>query len=171
MKEKLVPLYRKMAADGGNFHGMSVLQHTGSIGRFIKSIGAKTLLDFGCGRGDAYRSPDRVYREWGLHRPDVTLYDPSFKGINTLPAAGRQFDVVLCSDVLEHVPAEEVDAFVARLFSYAKLGVWASVCTRPAKKFFPDGTNLHVTLQPFSWWEEKFREHAGATAWVLVETP
>jgi len=80
---------------------------------------------------------------------------------------------VVCSDVLEHVPESEVNEFVQRLFSYEKRAVWASVCCRPAKKFFP-GTdvNLHVTVQPYQWWHDTFSEHAEeGKVWELVETP
>jgi len=169
--DSLTPQYRAMAADGGNFFGLSVLQHQKRIGQFIKDTNSKTLLDFGCGRGDAYRSPHKVYHQWGLSRKDVTLYDPAFNRDNALPTG--KFDMVICSDVLEHVPEDEVDAFVARLFSYAKRGVWASVCCRPAKKTFPDGTNLHVTVRPFEWWDEKFRNAMLDTGVIssLVETP
>jgi len=167
--DSLTPEYRKMAADGGNFHGLSVLQHQHYIGQFIKITNSKTLLDFGCGRGDAYRSPHKVHHQWGLSRKDVRLYDPAFKRDDMLPVG--KFDVVICSDVLEHIPEDEVEAFVTRLFSYTKRGVWASVCCRPAKKTFPDGTNLHVTVKPFEWWYDVFKKVAGLTPFQLVETP
>lgn len=127
------------------------------------------MLDFGCGRGDAYRSPHKVYHQWGFMRQNVTLYDPAFNRDNGLPHG--QFDLVVCSDVLEHIPEDEVDAFIGRLFGHAKRAVWASVCCRPAKKLFPDGTNLHVTIQSYEWWKEKFEQHAAGTRFELVETP
>lgn len=168
----LLPLYREMAETGTNFSGLSILQHAKQIGALIKLTKSATLLDFGSGRGDAYRSPHKVSHTWGLKRSAVTLYDPSFKGIDVLP--NRKFDMVVCSDVLEHVPEVDVDAFIGTLFNYAKLHVWASVCCRPAKKTFPTtGENLHITIQPLDWWREKF---VGASelfgpSFTLVETP
>jgi hypothetical protein len=81
---------------------------------------------------------------------------------------------VICSDVLEHVPEAEVPMFVERLFKRARKHVWASVCCRPAKKTFP-GTqvNLHVTLQPVSWWSAWFEDcsRMHGVPFTLVETP
>lgn len=172
--DSLVPEYRKMAKAGSdNFHGCSILQHADSISKMVRVLRVKTYLDFGCGRGDAYRSPHKLWHHLGLDRKNVTLFDPAFSRDNVLPPTGRKFDLVVCSDVLEHLPEGEVDAFIERLFSYARHGVWASVCCRPAKKFFSDGRNLHVTVKSFSWWFEKFEAAAKKhnVVFTLIETP
>lgn len=167
--DSMIPDYRELAKHADkNFQGISILNHVASIRRLLTDTDSHTMLDFGCGRGEAYKSPHKLYKHLGLPRHAVTLYDPAFMPTATLPKG--QFDLVVCSDVLEHIPEHEVDEFVARLFSYAKKAVWASVCCRPAKKCFPDGRNLHVTVQPFEWWEEKFSQQSGVD-FVLVETP
>lgn len=170
--DSLVPEYRKLAETAdGNFQGLSVLHHVKSIKALATSIGAQTMLDFGCGRGDAYRSPHKLHHQLGLPRSAVTLYDPAFRPSSTLPSG--TYDLVICSDVLEHIPEPEVDEFIDRLFQYARKGVWASVCCRPAKKVFPDsGANLHVCVKPYEWWDAKFQAHRVAPVqWTLVETP
>lgn len=168
--DSLIPLYREMAAGGQQFRGLSILQHRKQIGDLVREHKAKTLLDFGCGAGDAWRQPHRLHRELGLRWFDVTLHDPSFQEHHEKPHG--KFDGVLCSDVLEHVREADVDAFVANLFAHAKKFVWASVCCRPAKKTFPDGTtNLHVTIKPLQWWLDTFAEQCEGTPFVLVETP
>lgn len=166
----MIPDYRALAkvADG-NFGGLSILQHVKSIRTLLTETESHTMLDFGCGRGEAYKSPHKLYKQLGLPRHAVTLYDPAFMPTATLPKG--QFDLVICSDVLEHIPEHEVDEFVARLFSYAKKAVWASVCCRPAKKFFPDGRNLHVTVKPLAWWVEVFKRQNPEIHGVLMETP
>lgn len=167
--DSMIPDYRELAKHADkNFQGVSILNHVVSIRKLLTETDSHTMLDFGCGRGEAYKPPHKLYKQLGLPRHAVTLYDPAFMPTATLPKG--QFDLVVCSDVLEHVPEHEVDEFVARLFSYAKKAVWASVCCRPAKKFFPDGRNLHVTVKPFAWWEEKFGRQKGAD-FMLVETP
>lgn len=170
--DSLVPAYRQMAKEGSsNFNGMTVLNYVKSIKALAHSVGARTMLDFGCGRGDAYRSPTKLHHQLGMRRPEVTLYDPAFNVNSSLPKG--TYDLVVCSDVLEHIPEAEVDEFVIRLFAYARRAVWASVCCRPAKKFFPDGvTNLHVTVKPHQWWHDTFSQHARqGVVWELVETP
>jgi hypothetical protein len=154
MKNELVPLYREMAAEGGNFHGLSIVQYSEMIAKLIRLYGATSVLDYGCGRADAYRSPHMLWRQWGLKWNNVHLYDPAFEQYAVPP---RRADAVLSSDVLEHIPEEDVDRLIADLFLHARRFVWASVCCRPARKTFPGtDTNLHVTIRPFDWWHEKF---------------
>ena len=97
-----------------------------------------------------------------------SMYDPAFSSHDRLPRG--KFDAVLCSDVLEHVPFEETEEFVGRLFDYANKFVWASVCCRLAKKEFEDGLNMHVNVQPFWWWSAKFAKLSNGKSHVLVET-
>jgi SAM-dependent methyltransferase len=165
----LISLYRQMADDGTNFRGLSILQHRKQIAKLCREHQVRNLLDYGCGAGDAYRSPHKLHKEFGLRWFEVTLYDPAFIENADMPL-GR-FDGVLCSDVLEHVPEEDVDELIDALFHYARKFVWASVCCRQAKKTFPDGTNLHVTLRPIEWWRAAFERRAGEVPFVLVETP
>lgn len=170
----LIPFYREMASGGAQFRGLSLLQHKVQIGKLFKRHAVKTVLDFGAGAGDGYRSPNKVHHEWGLRRIDVTLYDPAFKQHDHPPPEGRMFDAVLCSDVLEHVPEEETLAFIENLFKHARKIVWASVCCRPARKSFPDGTNLHVCIKPWQWWDDTFAEVGRRypdVIYALVETP
>ena len=174
MTDDLIPLYREMAAGGAQFRGLSLLQSTKAIRKVVKEYGVQTVLDFGSGAGDAYRSPHKVHHEWGLKRASVRLYDPAFPEHNEWPPAGKLYDLVICSDVLEHIPEPEVDAFIATLFGYARKVVWASVCCRPARKCFP-GTeiNLHCTVQPLEWWAEKFAAASKLhdVVGILVDSP
>lgn len=169
----LIPLYRAMAADGANFRGLSILQHTKQLRDLVKLHQAKTLIDYGCGAGEAWRSPHRLHNELGMRWIDVQLYDPAFKEHDEKPYG--MADGVLCSDVLEHVPEADVDAMLLELFKHARRFVWASVCCRPAKKTFPDGTNLHVTLRGLLWWQKHMAAAQTADGrsipFVLVETP
>lgn len=161
--------YRAMAATGLHFRGLTVMQHEEAIRALVERHRARTILDYGAGAGEAWARPFELHKRLGIDRP--TLYDPAFKH-NSLP--GCRFHGVICSDVLEHVPEPAVDGLIARLFSYAERFVFASVCCRPAGKTFPDGTNLHVTIQPRQWWAEKFERLAPSNrtvTWELVETP
>lgn len=170
----LIPLYRAIAAEGASLRGLSILQHKKQIGELVKLHHAKRLLDYGCGAGDAYRSPHKLHKEWGLRWFDVSLYDPAFGEHHEKPLG--KFDGVLCSDVVEHVQEEDVPDFISTLFSHSTKFVWASFCSRPAKKFFP-GTdvNLHITQRPADWWQEQFKaaqaEDRRGIPFYLVETP
>jgi len=169
MSNSLVPLYRAMAVEKGNFFGLAILVHQDLIGELLARHGARTLIDWGCGRGDAYKAPHNVWRHWAILPGNITLYDPSFKQHEVPPM--HNADAVLCSDVLEHIPEAEIDEFVAGLFARADLFVWAAFCNRPAKKKFP-GTqiNLHCTLHDMAWWTAKFTEHASGKPFYLTES-
>lgn len=166
---KILKQYRQMASSGTMFMGLSLVQHADAIGELIRKHGAKKLLDYGSGAGQAYAKPHRLHLKWGVDIP--RRYDPAFAKFAAKPVG--KFDGVICSDVLEHIPEENVDAFIAKLFEHAERFVFASVCCRPAQKTFPDGTNLHVTLHPLEWWVEHFKQHNAyrGIEWVLVETP
>lgn len=173
MTDRLAPVYKELAAGGGNFWGDSIMQHERVIYKLLRKTGARTALDFGCGRGDPWI---RYSFQDKLRLDAITLYDPAFPGHDQLPQA--TFDAVLCSDVLEHIPEDEVAAFVDRLFGYATKMVWASVCCRPAKKVLPDGTNMHITVRPLTWWQgifasahEKAKRTGNVIAYRLTETP
>lgn len=161
--------YRTLAQTNGNFYGLSILTYKHSIRKLIKRFEPTSLLDYGSGRGDAYKDPELLHKFWGVDAP--TLYDPAFETHDQKPEG--KFDGVICSDVLEHVPIELVPNFIEELFAYANKFVWASVCCRSAKKFFPDGRNLHLTIMRFDWWERQFQaaaaKHPGI-GWVLKET-
>lgn len=166
--DDLIPLYREIAAKGVQFRGLSVLQHADEIGQMIHDTRAETLLDYGCGAGCAYMDPHLLHERWAVARP--FLYDPAFEEHRVKPT-GLVFDGVLCSDVLEHVEADRVPALIETLFAHARLFVWASVCTRPAKKSFKDGRNMHVTVRRMAWWTALFEAAAHGKRWHLTETP
>jgi hypothetical protein len=74
--------------------------------------------------------------------------------------------------VLEHIPEFQLNAFVTGLFDRADRLVWAAVCCRAARKTFPDGTNVHVTLHPIDWWRDLFERVADESRveWTLVQS-
>lgn len=170
MSGDLMPMYRAMAATGEHFRGCTILAHREQIAALVRKHKAVTLLDYGCGAGEAWKQPHRLHRDLGLRWFDVKLYDPAFPEHQEKPHG--KHDGVLCSDVLEHVPEPDVPALVGALFTHARKFVWASVCCRPAKKTFT-GTdvNLHVTIKPLEWWKAVFEDQCDGLPYTLVETP
>lgn len=160
----LIDQYRQMMAKG-HFNGLSVLKFKDEIGSIIAERNLKTLLDYGSGQGHQYMPPHDLQKEWDV---DVTMYDPSVSGLDTLPYG--KFDIVICSDVLEHIPLLEIPALLDNIFSRAKHFVFLTVCCRGAKKILPNGQNAHVTIMPLDWWEEQIKEKADVP-FVLRETP
>ena len=160
----LIEQYKEMHRNGA-FKGFSVLKFADEIGSLIKQYGIETVLDYGSGQGLQYLPPHSLDKKWGV---DVRMYDPAVPGLDTLP--DKKFDMVICSDVLEHVPMDDVPDLLNSIFSYAERFAFLTVCTRPAKKTLPDGRNVHITLAPLDVWEATIANHAKAP-FVLRETP
>jgi hypothetical protein len=148
----LIPAYRELHRKG-KFPGFSVGPYVERIGELVRGYGARTLLDYGCGAGKQY-TERRWHEAWGGLMP--TLYDPGTEMFHVKPTG--QFDGVLATDVLEHIPEDELDGVIADLAGYARLWCFVSVCCRPAKKNkdLPCG-NAHVTIKSAGWWETRLR--------------
>lgn len=138
--------YRSQNAElhrGGRFGG-SGYKHAVAIADFADSIGAKSILDYGCGGGTLADA---------LQVRDVRQYDPA---IPEHAADPEPADLVVCTDVLEHVEPECLDAVLAHLVSLSRLGLYLCIATRPdSKKTLPDGRNPHLSLHVGEWWIDR----------------
>lgn len=165
----LIDQYREMHRTPKMFGGYSVLQYAYIIRRMIGRYGCRTLLDYGCGKGEQY-ARDRVHEWWGVM---PTLYDPAVPGKDT-PPVGR-FGGVICVDVLEHLEEPEIPGTLDRLFGHAEHWVFLAVCPRLSSRLLPDGRNCHLTVRPGEWWEARVQEARGRcprrVKWRLEITP
>jgi 2-polyprenyl-3-methyl-5-hydroxy-6-metoxy-1,4-benzoquinol methylase len=101
-----------------------------------------SILDYGCGQGSlglALR-----LRGW-----EVREYDPAIAGKDGRPSFA---DLVVCTDVLEHVEPELLDNVLAHLRGLARKAVWCVVSTCETAKTLSDGRNAHLTIEPAEWW-------------------
>ncbi|MGH9847968.1 MAG: hypothetical protein ACREEM_55485, partial [Blastocatellia bacterium] len=142
------------------FDGHSLRKHEGDILALIRESGTLTLLDYGAGKGlgyDSYGSADdssAIKSNPAWPGVKVTCYDPGFAPF-AKPYVG-QFDGVICADVLEHIPDEDVPWVIDELFKSASKFVYASAACYPARKKLPNGENAHVTQQRPEWWNGWF---------------
>jgi len=152
----------KLMHEQGAFKGYSLLPHVEDIAKLVKQYDAKTLLDYGCGKGLQY-TEKKAHEAWGGIMP--TLYDPHVRGFDSyLHERDPQilmFDGVICTDVLEHIDdSSECDVYMVlkTLFNHAEKFIFLTICTRPAKKNLPDGRNCHLTVQSKEWWLQKMKQ-------------
>lgn len=105
-----------------------------------------TVLDYGCGKG--FLAEELDFPIWE--------YDPAIPGKERLP---KPSDIVICTDVLEHIEPTSLDAVLDDLRRVTlKVGLFA-ICPFPAVKTFPDGTNIHAIVMPKTWWQMKLAEY------------
>jgi len=182
---KLIAQYQMMHTQGEvhlgippdkTFPGQSLPPQAPNIKRLIKATGARTLLDYGCGKGRQYFSHRIRDAEEGIEYPDiksfwgisdVRCYDPGYTPYIELPTG--TFDGVICTDVLEHCPEEDMPWIVGELFQYATKFVYANVACFPAKKRLPSGANAHCTIKSVRWWEDVIRPIAARKPEVLYD--
>lgn len=182
---ELMELYRRMHAEGEKFLGLapeatypgvSLMPHLGRIKQLIQETRAATLLDYGSGKGMQYEPQrialpgtgewDGILEFWDVD--EVRCYDPCYEPYSRLPE--EKFDGVVCTDVLEHCPEEDMRWIVNEIFSFATRFVYAAVACYAAKSRLPNGENAHCTVRPPEWWQSLFEEiaatHPGVT-WAI----
>lgn len=127
--------------------------------RHIKSLPRQeTLLDVSCGRGETRGISGGKMRWHGtetveeLCRPD----DVTHAVLPDLPWEFAHWDNVMCCDVIEHIPPEEVGAAMAELVRVAKKTCWMTIDTRQSSFVDPDDPNrripLHISRFPRKFW-------------------
>jgi hypothetical protein len=125
-------------------------KHADTVIAFADELAAQTILDYGCGRGTLNK---RINDPEYLYKPRrIMEYDPGVEGKTTLP---KPADLVVCTDVLEHVEPDKVDAVLQHLFCLTGKGAYLTIATREARHVLPDGRNAHLTIQPAEWWMNK----------------
>ncbi len=114
--------------------------------KIAAQLKSKDVLDYGCGKSTL-----------SLHLPfSIQQYDPSNKKYAELP---RPADIVICTDVLEHVEPELLDNVLFHIASLLKKKGLLSACTVPAKKELTDGRNAHLIQQKPDWWFNKIAKY------------
>lgn len=140
------------------FPGKMLLENAATIRDLVVRSGSGSLLDYGCGKGQAYQLTDielpdgekakSLKAYWGIDR--IRCYDPGYEPFSVLPT--ERFDAVICIDVLEHITAPDLPWVLDELFGYADRFVYANVACYPAKKQLPNGQNAHCTVRSPDWW-------------------
>lgn len=117
--------------------------------KFIDDIRPSSILDFGCGKGKLVGKLKETY-------PTITAYgyDPANPEFEK-PIDDVKVDMIISSDVLEHVEPEHIEETLQFLKSKSKFFFHLIACS-PAKLILPDGRNAHLIIEDNNWWREKF---------------
>lgn len=109
-----------------------------------KAAQTRNVLDYGCGKGSLVKTLE------GLGY-DAHGYDPAIPEYSARP---QPADVVICTDVLEHIEPEHLEAVLDDLRGLTKTLIFLIVSTRMAKKTLPDGRNAHLIVRDQRYWLE-----------------
>jgi hypothetical protein len=123
-------------------YGVSSSRHVDFILHLAEQMKTRDILDYGCGKACLQK---------GIPFP-IQNYDPAMPEYNRTPEPA---DIVVCTDVLEHIELDCLDTVLDDLARLTKQVIFLNVACRPAKKFLPDGRNAHLIQQPPNWWIPK----------------
>jgi len=106
---------------------------------------SSTVLDYGCGKGTLGKALGAF----------VANYDPAVPEWAEMPSPS---DLVVCTDVLEHIEPEQLEAVISHIRRLALRAVLFVIACREAKKTLADGRNAHLIVEPPEWWIELLSE-------------
>ena len=159
----LIDSYKVLHQEEGKFKGISLVPLVPTLMSLVKENDCKTLLDYGCGKAIPY-DKDRC-KEVDLRHPiqklcnlkSFDLYDPAYEKYATLP--DKKYDIVVCTDVLEHIAEQDLDYVLTQILSRSNKVVFLNISCQPALKHFKEGKfkgkNVHISVFDPSWWGHK----------------
>lgn len=141
--------------DGSNW-GVTGAKYSGSaVAEIIKNgPHIATAMDYGCGKGMLAKAfPDLKWTE----------YDPGIPGKQEKPT-GR-YDLVTCTDVMEHVEREYVEEVLRELAEATGKVLFIDIACYPTGRKFWEGPykgeDMHITIRSPNWWIKMADEHTG----------
>lgn len=121
-------------------------KHADKVLAIAESIKSKSILDYGCGKGTLARAiPFPIWE-----------YDPAIPGKEMSP---RPADLVVCTDVLEHIEPDKLDAVLMDLKRVTLKVAYLTISTRKAQKTLANGKNAHLIVKDKNWWEANLRRY------------
>lgn len=138
ISEQYRKLNQDLHADNPNY-GISGCKYASQVMALATSLQTQDVLDYGCGKSTlANNIPFKIKQ-----------YDPAIPKYASLPEAA---DMVVCTDVLEHIEPEMIGEVLDHLKSLVKKRGLFVIATRPAKKTLSDGRNAHLIVENARWW-------------------
>ena len=162
---ELINSYKKLHKEKGKFQGISLIPLVPTLINITKENNCKTLLDYGCGKAVPYIK--KKCTELGIIKPiqelcnldSFDLYDPAYPKYNKL--YNKKYDIVICTDVMEHIAEQDIDYVLKDILSHSKKTVFLNISCQPALKHFKEGKfkgqNVHVSVFDGHWWSDKVK--------------
>ena len=104
-----------------------------------KMIGTTDVLDYGCGKSSLAQNLPFTIKQ----------YDPAIAKYAELP---QPADIVVCTDVLEHIEPECLEDVLNDICRLSIQAVFLVIARHAAKKVLEDGRNAHLIQENDMWW-------------------
>lgn len=111
----------------------------GITGQLAQEFNTRDILDYGCGKR-------KLEKALGY---EIFNYDPAIPGCDDLPTP---HDIVVCSDVLEHVEPEHLGSVLRHLRHLIIKAAFITIATVPSNRILADGRNAHLIVRDQAWW-------------------
>lgn len=129
---------------------------------FIKKLNnIKTILDVGVGKGHLFKKLDnQKYTIEGIEPSKSAreiLNDSRIKDAysHKIPLRNQSFDLVVCLDVLEHIPSHLIEPSLKEINRISKKGAIISVAYHSD---LVENMELHISSMPFKEWEKRIKK-------------
>lgn len=131
-------------------YGVSGHLYAREVAALAESIRAANILDYGAGK----RTLEKALAHWlEFHQTSLSNYDPGVPGLENISGTTNgKFDLVVCTDVLEHIEPECLDDVFDHIYSLTRTALYVAVHCGPAIKTLPDGRNTHLIQRSPEWW-------------------
>lgn len=164
--KKDLPDYHKTLKQYTDIHakehyGDSADLHFDIIAREVIRLNPKSVLDFGCGRSGL------AWRFWNDGKRSIHQYDPAIPKFKEEPP---ECDLVLCTDVMEHILMRDVDRIFEEIKRKSKKVIF-TISMKPARRKLFDGRNAHVTLLTKTEWIRWIKDSFGQCTEIPQESP
>jgi hypothetical protein len=123
-------------------YGIGGSRHADTVIKLRSAIKADSVLDYGSGKG--YLQKELPFPIW--------QYDPAMPEFSESP---RPADLVVCTDVLEHIEPDKLDYVLDDLRRCVKKVGYFVIHTQPSTKSLADGRNSHLIQKGQKWWGKK----------------
>lgn len=126
-------------------YGMSGHLYSDDVLKLCIKMETQDVLDYGCGKNSLANSLPFV----------INKYDPAIRMFHVEP---NPADIVVCTDVMEHIEPELLDNVISHIQKLTKKVAYLVIATRPAHKTLEDGRNAHLIVEEAIWWANKLSE-------------
>ena len=144
----LVAQYAELHAAGP--YGKTSLKLIARIRPLARELKPASILDYGCGQSLLLDNL-ALCASTALHR-----FDPAIPHLADLTV--HRVDLVVCTDVLEHIPESDLPDVVTQIAELSKNAIFC-IDTTESEQVLPDGSNAHCTVRPPPFWEALLRRH------------
>jgi FkbM family methyltransferase len=127
-------------------YGMGGSKYTQIVLDMAKANKTQSVLDYGCGKGMLAKSmPFPIWE-----------YDPAIPEKSAEP---KPADLVVCTDVLEHIELDKLHFVLDDLRRCVKQVGYFVISTRQAVKTYANGKNAHLIVQGKDWWNKHLAKY------------